>query len=443
MINKLKLKIDSDAHLKEILSGSAVTFILKMTGLTLSYIVALIISHRYGAEGIGIYNLTLSIITFMAMIASMGINVSILRYVGQFNKTGENHKLKLLYRYASELIFPFSILLSILLYSFSDAIAYSLFDNPLYKPALEFSAIIIPFMVMQNVSVEFIRGFKKIKVSEFLRSVNRPLINIVLIFILGLFWTNQMIPIYSVGIGVVVSAVLAIYYVLKHVKKFKYNPNDDFTKKELIATSVPMMISQTSTFMMSNISLIMLEFFSTTKDVGVFSIALKLSALVSLVLLVVNTISAPKFSELYWKNKHKELQSVMLHSAKIVYIFSFSMIIFFSIFSEFSLGLFGPEFILGKYVLIMLMFGELVNAITGPVGVFMNMIGKQMVLKNISLISLFVTFICSLLLIPGYGTYGAAISLIFGMVLKNIFLAIYIRKEINIVTYYLPFSNRK
>ena len=120
MIQKLKNKLNGDIHFKEILTGSAITFVLKMSGMLLGYVVILIISRQYGAEGVGVYNLTLSLMTFVAMIAAMGMNVSILRYVGQFNKSGEEHKLKLLYRYALELVVPFSLLLAFLLYTFSD-----------------------------------------------------------------------------------------------------------------------------------------------------------------------------------------------------------------------------------------------------------------------------------------------------------------------------------
>jgi len=279
LIKRLKDKLNGDIHLKEILSGSAVTFVLKMSGMLLGYLVVLIISRKYGAEGIGVYSLTLSMMTFVAMIAAMGMNVSILRYVGQFNKNGEEYKLKLLYRYAVELVVPFSLFLAVLIFFFAGSIAENVFHNPVYKQALEFVAFIVPFMALQNINVEFIRGLKKLKVSEFLRSVNQPLINIILLSSLGLFMVDQLLPLYTLGVGVVTSAMYAMYYIVRKIQKIKPREKNKFSKKELIATSMPMMVTVISSFIMVNVSLFMLEALSTTKEVGLYSVALKISML--------------------------------------------------------------------------------------------------------------------------------------------------------------------
>ena len=219
LLGRLKSKLNGDIHLKEILTGSAVTFVLKVSGILLSYLIVLIISRQYGAEGTGLYSLTLSVMVFVAMLAAMGLNTSILRYAGQFNKSGEEYKLKLLYRYAVELVVPFSLLLALLLYIFASTIAENVFHNPIYKPALEFVAFIVPFRALQNISVEFIRGLKQLKVSEFLRSVNRPIISATLLSIIGLYVVDKLLPIYTLGVGVVITTVYAVYFIVKKMEK--------------------------------------------------------------------------------------------------------------------------------------------------------------------------------------------------------------------------------
>jgi len=49
----------ASSHLKEMLTGSAITFILKISGMLLGYLVVIQVFRRYGAEGIGVYNLLL------------------------------------------------------------------------------------------------------------------------------------------------------------------------------------------------------------------------------------------------------------------------------------------------------------------------------------------------------------------------------------------------
>ncbi len=440
MLNNLKNKINSDSHFKEILRGSAVTFVLKISGILLGYLVVLIISRNYGAEGIGVYNLTLNIMTLMAMMASMGINVSILRYVGQFNNRGEEYKLKLLYRYAVELVVPFSLFLSILLYFFAGIIAGNVFHNLTYKPALEFVALIVPFLALQNISVEFIRGLKKLKISEFLRSVNPLLLNILLLLIIGLFIIDQMLPLYTLGIGIALSTLFSVFYIVNRVYRIEYKSIDDFSKKELISTSIPMLINAISLFLMTYISIFLLEVFSTTEDVGIFSIAVKLSTLISLILIVINTMFAPKISELYWNKRYEELQNVIYRATKLVFIVSSSIAIILISFSDFFLSLFGKEFILGNSVLVILVVGQLINAICGSVGIILNMTGHQKVLRNILIFSVFISIILNYTLIRKYGINGAAVASVVSMALWNILATLFIKYKLNITTFYIPWK---
>lgn len=436
MIEKLRTKLAGDIHLKEILTGSAITFILKMSGMLLGYVVMLIISRKYGAEGIGVYNLMLSIMIFVAMISAMGMNISILRYVGQFNKNEDEHKLKLLYRYVIELTLPLSIFLAFILYLSTGFVAENILHNQTYKPAIEFAAFVVPFMLLLNVSVEFIRGLKQLKVSEFLRSVSRPSINIVLLVILSLFISSQLLPLYTLGIGIIISALYAVYFIMKRLQKIDSKPSYNFTKKELLSTSFPMMITAVASFIMGNISLFILEMYSTTENVGIFSVSFKIATLVNLVLVVINTISAPKFSELYWKKQYTELQHAITHSSNVIFFVSFLISIIIITFSKFILSVFGEEFIIGKSVLIILIISQMINSTTGSVGVFLNMSGNHNVLRNIIIIAMLISFALNILLIPSYGINGAAIATIVGVFFLNVTAVVYTKSKLGFITYF-------
>lgn len=444
MIAKLRQKLNRDLHFKEILTGSAITFALKMSGMLLGYVVVLMVSRMYGAEGVGFYSLSVSVLTFLAMVSALGMNVSILRYVGQFNKADEAHKLKLLYRYALQLSLPVSLVVSALLFWFAEAIATYVFGNGTYTQALRFVALMVPFFTLQEISVEFIRGLKKLKVSEYLRSVNRPLFNIVLLGACAyLSFSDIMAPLYTLGVGIVAGGIIAYMYIQKHLRYIADTPSESFNKRALLNTSVPMMVTALTSYMMGNISLVLLEIYTTTEEVGIFSVAFKIATLISLTLMVVNTISAPKFSELYWGQKHKELQQILDQSSKLIFFSATAFSVLILVFDKQILALFGTQFVEGSMALTLLVIGQMVNAMTGSVGVFFNMTGKQNIFQLLSLLSLFTTIIFGLVLIPKYEIFGAAISFLIGVVTKNIIAAEYIRIKYGFVTYYTPFLKGK
>ena len=427
-------------HLKELVSGSMVSFVLKMSGMFLGYLVIMIVSKEYGAEGTGLYNLTYNLMTFFAAVAAMGMNVSILRYVGQYNQPGEEGKLKLLYRYALELALPAAMVVAMALYAFSGVLAENLFENPLYGPALTFVACILPLVTLQNIGIEYIRGLKKLKVSEWLRSVLRPLVIIVCLLSVGYTVSDPLMPIYALGAAVAVGVVWAALYIRSRVRGLEAAPEAAFGKREFMATSLPMMLMPVSLFIRTSFPLFVLEIYGSTAEVGVLSVVWKIALLISLVLSVVNTIVAPKFSELYWSQQYQPLREVLHYSAKMIFLVSLGVSVLLVLFSRQVLEFFGADFISGEAALYLLVGGQLISAMAGSVGIFFNMVGYQGVWKNILIVSILANVALSLALIPLFGMMGAAFAIMATTVMQNLAGALYLRIKLGYRTYYVPFG---
>ena len=127
--SRLLSKTSKDANLKELLSGSAITFVLKMIGMGLGYIAVYLISKKNGSEGVGYYSLINQLLLLLGVVATLGTNVSVLRYIGQYNKPGEKGQLRHLYGRVVQLIIPASILLGVLVFLLSEPIAVYLFQE--------------------------------------------------------------------------------------------------------------------------------------------------------------------------------------------------------------------------------------------------------------------------------------------------------------------------
>ena len=174
--------------------------------------------------------------------------------------------------------------------------------------------------------------------------------------------------------------------------------------------------------------------------------SLRLATLISLALIAVNTISAPKFSDLYWSDNHKELQNVIFHSSKLLFILSVIPAVIIILCAKQILQIFGSAFIEGNTVLIILICGQLINSITGSVGALINMTGHQKALRNIILFTLIINIPLSYTFIPIYGVKGAAFVTLLTGSISNISAVVYAKRKIGFTTYYLPFlgyfSNR-
>lgn len=439
MINRIKRKLGKDANLKELLLGSATSLILKVTGMLIGYVVLLYIAKQFGAESTGLYSIILSTLTLLGTVAACGINISVLRYAGEFNKKGQQQKLKQLHNHAMQIVGPLSLILAVVTYFSASSIA-NWFANPAYKQGMQMAAFALPFFAPALVSVEYIRGLKILKVSEYFRTVNRPLINLLLVFI-GVYIFNindVLLPVYTLFSATFITFLATELFIRSKTKNIKIDIEIDFTKNELLKTSFPMLTTNIASFVMGNASLYILEIYRPTAEVGIFSIALKISLFVSLILTVINTISAPKFAELYWSNNREQLQKLVNQSSKLIFIISLSVSLLLWFLSEYLLGFFGHEFKAAKELVHLLIFSQLINALTGSVGVFMNMTGHQRILRNVIVLTSLFSLTGSLIVIPIYGSIGAAIITMTGSILLNLVLAVYIKKKLGFVTYYAP-----
>ncbi|MCX7551328.1 flippase [Xanthomarina sp. F2636L] len=440
MLQKIKKKISSDKNFKELLSGSSITFVLKILGMLFSYLVLKLISKDFGAEGVGIYGLSNKILRSIGLICALGFNISVLRYVGEYSSNKDKSSyLQAIFKYFNQLALPISLIVAVFIYTYSDYIATYVFENSDYTTALKIIAFTLPFFTLNLINVEFIRGLKLLKVSEFLRSISIYLVMLIVLFF-SLLNSGLLNPIYALALGVFITFLISVIFIYTHLKKLG-NKKEKISLKRtsFVKTSMPMMVISISSFVLAFSGVFFLETFSSTKHVGIYNICVMLAQLVSLALTVVNTISAPKFSELYWNNRKKELKKVIRQSSKLIFWSSLFVSIVLLVNSEMVLTYFGEEFLLGQTVLIILIFGQIINATTGSVGVFLNMTGNQKALRNIILTTALFVVVGYYFIIPVYGMVGAALVSVSGTIILNVCSAVYVYSKLKYVTFYIPF----
>ncbi|MDY2586483.1 oligosaccharide flippase family protein [Winogradskyella aquimaris] len=440
MIQKLKQTLVSDHNLKELLTGSSITFVLKVFGMILSYLVVILISTRYGADGVGLYSVTFRTIRSVALISALGFNISVLRYVGEFNtKPNKSTYYKRIFKTYCSISLPFSVVIGILLFATSDYIALNIFENENYSNSIQIIAIILPLFTLNLINIEFIRGLKSLKVSEYLRSANTYII-ILFVLIIEVLDLDLLNAIYALAFGIVVTFAISFLFIFAHIQKLPQSILEiSFSRNDFIKTSLPMLVTEIASFILAFSGIFFLEIFSTTEEVGIYSVCIMLSQLVSLVLTVVNTISAPKFSELFWANKRDDLNKLLKQSSKLIFWSSFAISLLLTISSKLVLNFFGQEFTIGRNILIILILGQLINAITGSVGIFLNMTGHQKVLRNIIFVTALFILMGYYYIIPIYGLLGAAIISVIGTLIINVFSACYVYFKLNYITFYIPF----
>lgn len=441
---KIKSYISRDKDFKEILLKSASAFFIKVGGVLFGVIFTLIVSRRYGADNYGIISICINVTQISALFIMLGMDSALLRYAAEFRTLNRRDIIQEIYNKILQIAVPAGLLVTLALYLLAPFLANHVFHKPHITNFLYLTALLPLPWALSLINASGLRGLKNIKAFSFLRETSRFMLASGLIYlfssILGL---NPYNTIHAFLAGTIITAIIGIYLWKKSLKKVSFNVADQIRKagyKEIFQVAFPLLLVSSINQLSQIINSLMLGMYAPEAEVGIFNVALKVANFISVPLVAINSISAPKFSEFFVRNDLKAIERMSLRSTKLIFWSSMPFFILCMINPDFIMQVFGGDFVGSGIVLTIIVIGQLVNASSGSVGVIMQMTGKQVAFRNIIMTSTFVTILLNLYFIPNFGVIGVALTTAFHTIAWNLASVWYIKKKMNIFTLYFPFK---
>lgn len=441
-MNKIKSylsKYSRDVHFFELIKGAYSTFLLKIVGLLVGYGLAIFITNKFGAFVFGQYVTALLIVEILSIISRLGIDTVLVRFISRYVHKGASSLINQLFFKSIALVTLSAVVFTLLLLFFSDYIANFMNLDEEYLLIVSFS--FIP-LVLFHMNTQAIRGLKQMMSFSFLNNVAITLSTFILMVVLVAFSTSEKLPIYAYVMSVFVMTIssyfLWFFHRAKIVDSKQNNSESELSTKALFKVSIPLLLGQSMMLIMGKVDLFMLANMTSSDKVGIYNIALKLSMLAYMGLMAVNSIAAPKFSEIHSSGDIDALKKIVQQSTKTIFWVTFPVILLFLIFPDTILGVFGDEFKLAAMALIILSISKMFSAISGSVGTFLQMVGKQNVFQNILIFTAIINIVLNYTLIPMYGIDGAAFASAISGVIWNVLMIIYIKKNFGFYSIYFP-----
>ena len=440
-MKKLRSYISSalgDSHFAELIKGASSTLLLKMMGLVVGYFLAVYITNTYGAYVFGQYVTAILVVDILAIISRLGIDTSLVRFISKYVYKGAIKSIEHLYNKSVTLVTLMAIFLTLLLLFFSAQVAQ--FMN-LEKDLLVLVSYSFIPLVLFHMNVQSIRGLKKMISFSFFNNVALSLITCVVLVTCSYFLNDDKLPLYAYVSSVFTMSLFSFVVWFRFKNKLpndQQKPTSLLSTKELLIISFPLLLGQSMMLIMGKVDLFMLANMTTSEQVGFYNIALKLSMLSYMGLMAVNSIAAPKFSEIHASGDTDALKRMVQQSTKTIFWVSVPVLLILVFFPELILSMFGPEFRVAAASLVILSLGRMFSAISGSVGTFLQMVGKQKVFQNILILAAGINVILNIILIPDYGIEGAALASSISGILWNLLMIIYIKKNFGFYTIYIP-----
>ncbi|MCF6297790.1 MAG: flippase [Flavobacteriaceae bacterium] len=417
-------------HFKQVLLGGALTFVFKIIGLILAYLVLIIITKKFGSEAFGRYSIVITVAQIIVIIFTFGFPSVLIKLLNDKNHFDEKLKSDFLIKII-RVTFISSLFVSISLYFISDIISINVFNDNLLSQYFKLLSLFIVPLMLHEVLLNYFRGLNDFKKYNIFLFVLPPLFFIIIFYLLNLNQYHEITTIKSYGFGI--SLVFVIEFIL--YKQLKFSNLKKCDAKKIFKLSFPMMISGAILFLLNWTDVFMLGAMVTSKEVGIYNLAFKIASVGLLIIIVINVVIGSKISELYNKNDLAALKNTINKSTQLITVLTVPLIFLIIYFSEEILGFFGDDFIEGKITLILLSLGVLINAISGNVDQVLNMTNNQSVMKNITIFTLFVNVILNLILIPIYGMNGAAFASLISNIFLNLVSIYFIKKKLGFYTF--------
>nr|CAD6615851.1 polysaccharide biosynthesis protein [Rhizobium sp. TCK] len=439
--------MESNPLFAMIFRGASLTLISRLVFIVLSFGVTSITALYFGPEVVGVVATMTALATLLGIVANAGTSTSINSMLSPPFAAGATTASKLAYRRIITICLVGSGLMAAGLVLLGGGWAErSLSGVAGMSPELVllFLALAVPLRVLSEITslamrtLDHIVGFAILIIMPALASLI-----VLMVAVAADVGPEAAVWAFCAGLGVAASAGLVWV-----ARRFSAAPADSATMDvpdipAMLRDSSPMLISTVGAYVVTSSGLLLVSYFATEGDAGLFSVALRLATVTSLVLTSINAITTPIFARLYAAGDMEELVTVARKTSQLMVWAVIPIILGLVMFGRPLLSIaFGPAFDDAYLPMLILLAGQLVNTATGPSDFLMNMTGMQRALRNIIVPAAATAVVLGVALVPIWGVVGAALAYGVSLTCWNVAAAIILRRRFGVWIVYLPLLSR-
>jgi O-antigen/teichoic acid export membrane protein len=160
--------------------------------------------------------------------------------------------------------------------------------------------------------------------------------------------------------------------------------------------------------MLANLDIILLGVLGGDRELAPYSAAARLVILATLGLTAANLLIAPRLAVLHDEGKLEEMQRMLRRHNLVILCLTLAPVAVLALAGDLALALFGESYRAGFEPLRILLLGQLVNVLVGPVNLVCMMAGEQRLAGWTTMGACVVLTALCYLLVPTHGPVGAA-----------------------------------
>lgn len=410
------------------------------------FLTTMVLARYLGAAVFGVYSYALSWVGILSTLGVFGLDRLVVREVAIHMMSASWSENRSLLRWAGRLSVGLATAI---------AAGAVLLSSVLGTPATTSQSVciaaaaIVPLLALSTVQQAVLRGLHRIGQSQLPLNIVRPIGTLLLCLVLARAAGNRPTATEAL-LATTVATTLALgvgsRLITSALPKTSQPARAPPRGREWLRSCATLFLLS-SLASLSGAEILILGFYERPEKIGAYSAALQCAAIVSFGLNVLIGLLSPRFAALYATNNHELLRKLVLRGQVLAMIAGIPTAVVLVTCSDSLLRyLYGPEFTQAHTALTLLVAGQVVNVLAGPVSALLSMTGRERAALPGLAAAAAANIAGGLWLVPRWGINGAAIANMAAVMTWNIVLTCLVRTRLGLTWPYLararPVANR-
>ena len=429
-------------YVRHFVKGGANVFVALIVAGIIGLVLRMFLTRAFNVEDYGLFFWAFYFVTFFFLFPDFGFNTALTKFIPEFMLKKQLGRVKSSMVAVMLIQALLATPITIVLFIFSDQIALATFGTPSVSIVIKILSIWFFVMVFFHAFRSTFRGLQDMATFAAMEVFYILTVFVFTICLVQFFYRG----IESVGFAYLLGAMVLVilWFVAFHFRHRNILREKVRIEKPLIKKmgtfAFPLFVASIGGIILSYIGTILLGILRTPAEVAHYQTALPLTYLISYPFSAIVAVFLPFTSELWARGEKKYLTWTIHFVVKFSFMLVIPVTLIFMLLPEITLSsIFTAEYLPGATALQILSAAVIIS---GLFVIFEKCvapgIGKTTVVTKVVLAMASINIIANLLLIPWYGTVGAAIAMLISN-LVGLALVVYLLRRF--IEFVLPTSS--